>query len=95
MALGSNLKFMSDQLVFGEISRGEAEKRFGIAAMKNPVIAVYGPDKFGRSCKFCAHLYRKRYGRVYLKCDLRKDTNGAGSDHRANWPACARYERAM
>lgn len=83
------------QLVFGEISKAEAEKKFGIAAIKNPCIAIYGPDPMGRSCKTCSHLYAHRHSRVYYKCDFRKDTHGPGSDHRVNWPACGKYERKM
>jgi hypothetical protein len=82
------------QLVFGEISKAEAEKRFGLAAMRNPCIALFGPDKFGRGCKTCRHLYRKPGGtRSYLKCAMRKETDGPGSDHRQSWPACGKYER--
>lgn len=83
---------MSDQIVFGEISKAEAEKKFGIAASKNPVIALYGPDKMGRTCKLCVHLYARKRSKRYYKCKFRKETCGPGSDHRVNWPACAKYE---
>jgi hypothetical protein len=86
---------MTEQLVFGEISKAEAEKKFGIAAMKNPCIAAYGPDPMGRTCAYCKYLYARRHSRVYWKCKLRKETNGPGSDHRKKWPACGRYERAV
>lgn len=81
------------QLVFGEISRDEAEKKFGIAAQPNPCLKLYGADPMGRSCKWCAHLVPHRMGRTYYKCDLRKMTHGPGSDHRQKWPACGKYER--
>ena len=84
---------MSNQLIFGEISKAEAEKQFGIAAMKNPCIAAYGPDPMGRTCKFCVHLYHRGNTRNYYKCEFRKETHGPGSDHRVNWPACGKYER--
>lgn len=81
------------QLVFGEISKAEAEKQFGIAAQANPCIAIYGPDTFGsRTCKWCVHLTVHQHSRRYYKCDLRRVTHGAASDHRVNWPACGRYE---
>lgn len=80
----------NNQLVFGEISRDEAERKFGIAAQPNPCIKLYGPDPMGRSCKWCAHLNRR--GR-YFKCAFRKETHGPGSDHRQKWPACGKYER--
>ncbi len=82
---------MSEQIVFGEISKQEAEKKFGIAAMKKPVIALYGPDPMGRTCKLCSHLYARQFSKRYWKCSLRKETRGAGSDHRVNWPACSKY----
>ena len=58
----------------------------------NPLIALYGPGQDGKKCKPCTHLYRKKYSKVYIKCDLRKDTNGPGTDHKANFPACGKYE---
>jgi hypothetical protein len=59
----------------------------------NPLIPIYGPGPEGATCRTCIHLYA--LGGVaghYLKCDLRKLTHGPGSDHRAKWPACGRYE---
>ncbi len=58
---------------------------------KNPMVTAYGPGPEGKRCKRCIHCYRKIYAGVYYKCRLRGDTNGAGTDHRANWPACARF----
>jgi len=87
---------MTEQLKFGEITRAEAEKQAGIAHQENPCIAAYGRDPMGRTCKFCAHLYYKSYyPKRFYKCELRKDTNGRGTDHRVKWPACGRYERAI
>ena len=83
----------AEQIVFGEISKAEAEKKFGIAAMENPCIGTYGPDPMGRTCAYCSHLYARRQSKTYWKCDLRKETHGPGSDHRKKWPACAKYER--
>ncbi len=83
---------VTEQLKFGEITRAEAEKQAGIAHQENPCVAAYGRDPMGRSCKFCANL--KRYGR-YMKCALRHNTASAATDHRANWPACGKYERAL
>jgi len=37
-------------------------------------------------------MYQHRHDKVYWKCDQRKQTNGAGSDHRRNWPACGKFE---
>lgn len=54
---------------------------------------VYGPGPKGKLCRTCAYLSRnKRDSRTYLKCSLRIITNGPGTDHRAGWLACAKYE---
>ena len=29
--------------------------------------------------------------KTYFKCELRGITNGPGTDHRANWPACGKF----
>lgn len=47
------------------------------------------------TCKKCTHLQRVRYhDKRYLKCDLTVQTNGPGTDWRAGWIACGRYEEA-
>lgn len=58
----------------------------------NPCIAGFGKGPEGTRCKNCVHFVRKHYGAVYFKCKLRGDTNGPGTDHRANWPTCGRYQ---
>jgi hypothetical protein len=55
----------------------------------NPCIAVFGPGPEGALCRKCSHLYHN--GR-FLKCDLRAHTNGAATDHKARWPACAKFQ---
>src|SRR5260221_3706400 len=61
-------------------------------ANPNPCVTKYGPDPEGRHCWNCVHLLRDDYhSKTYLKCDLRENTRGAGSDHRASWDACARF----
>lgn len=58
----------------------------------NPCVALYGRRAEGGYCGNCLHLFRERHhDKTYLKCDLRKLTHGAGSDHRAKWEACAKY----
>lgn len=84
-----------EQLIFGQISRAEAEKKAGITHQENPCVALYGKDAMGRSCRYCSHLYAKQLAKRYYKCDLRKNTCGLGTDHRVNWPACGRYERRL
>ena len=57
----------------------------------NPLLRVYGSGPEGKTCKTCSHLWRKRRSRTYLKCELRENTNGPGTDHQARWPACGKY----
>lgn len=59
----------------------------------NPLVAVFGPGPEGTTCRSCVHLYHHGgHARSYLKCDLRRFTHGPGTDHRAGWPTCAKYE---
>lgn len=47
----------------------------------------------GETCGSCRHLLRRRCGkRVYLKCGLTAWTCGPGTDWRAGWTACGRFE---
>lgn len=60
----------------------------------NPLRVLLGPGPDGTKCKHCVHFYRKGgYSKVYYKCELRGDTNGPGTDHKANWPTCVRYKK--
>lgn len=53
-----------------------------------------GPE--GETCGTCAHLVHTGNSGRYLKCGLmRKDwTHGPGTDLRARWPACSKWEKA-
>lgn len=59
----------------------------------NPCVKAYGRGPDGVTCQTCGRL--ERWGspgrKVFLKCALRRRTNGAASDHRAGWPAGGRY----
>lgn len=57
----------------------------------NPCVRLFGTGPAWKQCKDCTHLYRNHI--KYYKCDLRKHTNGPGSDHRVRWKACARFEQ--
>lgn len=58
----------------------------------NPLIPRYGAGPEGALCRECVHFLRVHYhSRNYMKCDLRKLTHGAGSDHRSRWPACGKF----
>ena len=59
--------------------------------MINPCVYVHGLGPEGEKCKHCAHLWKNQRAQTYFKCELRVFTNGPGSDHRANWPACAKF----
>lgn len=59
----------------------------------NPLIPVYGKGPAAYRCGDCVHLFR--VGGIashVLKCDLRRRTSGAATDHRAKWPTCGRFE---
>jgi hypothetical protein len=59
----------------------------------NPCITLYGNGPEDARCKDCCHLLRLRYhDKTYIKCEMRKITHGAGSDHRAGWLACGKFE---
>src|SRR6266702_4143563 len=62
----------------------------------NPCIAVYGNGPEGQTCKGCVHLrypIQRNPKAKFWKCDKRKLTHGPKTDHRVNWPACAKYEK--
>ena len=65
-----------------------------ISERVNPCVRLYGPGPEGAKCETCVQLLRKRLSKTYLKCDFRENTNGAATDHKAGWAACARYEEA-
>lgn len=52
---------------------------------------LYG-KKENEICGHCQHLFVKEYAGKYFKCDLQKNTNGAGTDWRKRWKACGRFE---
>jgi hypothetical protein len=57
----------------------------------NPLVKAFGPGPEGKKCKDCVHLFRKKFANTYIKCDLRPNTGGPATDHRANWPACKKF----
>jgi hypothetical protein len=62
-----------------------------VAQPGNPCVHAHGPGPAGKRCKECRLLLRNVKSRTYFKCELRGVTNGPGTDHRANWPACGRF----
>ena len=63
-----------------------------VCYMGNPMVLEQGAGPTGAECKDCKHMFAHKQSGVYWKCDLRKNTHGAGTDHRRHWPACARFE---
>lgn len=59
----------------------------------NPLIKFFGKGPDNEKCKSCVHFYRKKFSKTYFKCALRGDTAGPGTDHRANWPSCAKFQK--
>lgn len=61
----------------------------------NPCLAIYGQGPKGKTCKDCQHLirYSKSHGQ-YLKCDLRVNSGGPATDHKASYSACAKWKKA-
>ena len=88
--------------LFGNVStpqegRKQASKRIRMETRNadgswkiNPLHGFYGVLE-GKKCKNCSHMYAKLFAKKYLKCDLRNNTAGPSSDHRANWTACGKY----
>jgi hypothetical protein len=58
----------------------------------NPCVRTFGKGPEGAKCKSCQHFFAKQFARTYYKCDIRGNTGGPGTDHRANWKACSKYQ---
>ncbi|MFD2172410.1 hypothetical protein [Tumebacillus lipolyticus] len=65
----------------------------GVSVEPNEMVRAYGAGPTGARCKTCRYLLVKHFSGKYFKCAFRKLTNGPGTDHRANWRACSKYER--
>ena len=86
MITQSRLFGLTDELIVPGKKKGPGKK-------SNPMLRIGdGPEE--KWCKTCKHLGIKQFSKNYYKCRYRGDTNGPGTDHRANWPACSLYEQA-
>jgi hypothetical protein len=86
------MKFNISIDLFGQIVQPEVKlKNKSGGFIINPCIAVFGKGPEKTRCKSCVHFIRKQYRGTYFKCKFRGDTNGPGTDHRANWPTCGRF----
>lgn len=88
-------------LVEGDLLRGfivvngkEYDRRLvNQKPLHNPCLDVFGAGPDDARCTSCAHLELHNGGsQNYYKCNLWPITGGPGTDHRLNWPACAKYE---
>ena len=61
----------------------------------NPCVHLFGRGPEGAVCKTCSHLTTSnvRSRRTFYKCDQRRMSHGAATDHRVRWRACGRYEK--
>jgi hypothetical protein len=72
----------------------EGEEWFEKKTEPNPCVRLFGKGPIEVSCKHCKHLIRHKPGNnTYLKCFYRGVTHGPGTDHRAGWASCSKYER--
>ncbi len=59
----------------------------------NPCVRLYGYGPEGETCKTCGLLIVNPFaGRRYYKCDLRRMSRCAATDHRVSWRACGKWE---
>lgn len=65
----------------------ERKKHFKI----NPMVKSCGKGPAEFKCKHCVYFIRKEYSKTYFKCQWRGNTNGPGTDHKANWPTCGKF----
>lgn len=59
----------------------------------NPCVRLYGLAEPAAKCKDCRLFIRHEMSKTYFKCELRGITHGPATDHRANWPACGRFQQ--
>jgi hypothetical protein len=61
----------------------------------NPMVSLCGVGPDGMRCKDCAFLVkRKCRDRIYRKCIKRGLAHGRGTDHKAGFGACGKFESA-
>ena len=56
----------------------------------NPCLKMYGETP-GKKCKTCNRLVKISMNKTWYKCELRRMSSCAASDHRVGWQACGRY----
>lgn len=86
---------MSEQRSFDLMVLPESALKAGRKAKQHGHAAMPGTGPEGETCGSCAHLYRNRQQKTYLKCALMRAywTGGFGTDVRARDLACRRWEK--
>lgn len=60
----------------------------------NPMVRLYNKGPVGKRCRDCKFLIRLyHHNQTYLKCEKRGITHGSGTDCRAKWEACSKFEQ--
>ena len=91
---------MPEQLAFDGKTRdiGVVESRFARSKSgtlkENPMPTIYGFGPTDKKCRDCIHLVAFRFSKTYYKCDLRRISHSAVTDHRALWPTCGKFVEA-
>jgi hypothetical protein len=59
----------------------------------NPMVRAYGFGPGGKKCKECKFFLRDKYhDYTYRKCEKRGITRGKGTDHKASFNVCSKFE---
>ena len=75
-------------------SGGKIRKSYAMKDRRNPCLTMWGAGPDGAICKTCVHLYGTGNNKKFFKCAMRgKPTSGPATDHYANWPACAKFQK--
>jgi hypothetical protein len=55
---------------------------------------LHGTGPEGRQCRDCTHFFYVQHAKSYPKCELFGVTGGPGTDWRARFAACGKFEEA-
>ena len=74
------------------MNRTQKVIRANLARGIHPVGGLVQPDR-QETCGSCVHRFIRSYrNKRYPKCDISHVSHGVGTDVRAWWPACTRWE---
>jgi hypothetical protein len=57
----------------------------------NPCVSVYGDGPDGTTCRTCSRLFWSGNARAHSKCELRRYSRCAVTDHSQNFKTCGKY----